>query len=590
MSLAALTRLMLGVICLILVETGIAGDEDPRSRSDFYRMTFGQLDESTFAPAGRVRGVFKRLLRVADKAEYKDPRLLLIDSDSWPWAIALPDNTVVLTRGAVEVCYRGVSPEQGDIRLAMILGHELGHLAEDDYWHRDVYLTLSDRAGEQATDVLRFIGERSGLLGGDTGEWRTIVRDRELRADDRGYIYAALAGFEPGRLLSDEAVSFFHYWTEQTSAGPGNYHLKPTDRAAYLKARSSTLSELAELYQVGVALTLLGNLDVAEKVFRQVLNTFPSHEVYNNLGYIRLQKALDLLSVDLDRLFWFPATVDTTPDSPTLNATRSIVTLDSLLEEAVSFFRLALKQDPGYLTAHLNLSTAYYYLGRYNSAAAALADARKVAPDSAEIEALWQISMLRSLEDSVDYLPVALEKLAPTVLPADADPLLLYNAAQLLELAGRRDEANRIWRRLGDLHGQVPSPYRDVVLIRLGQSQESTPAASRSDSLLVQRFGELAIPPDGVDSLVFSLTLEGSALQRQGATRPGSAAGYLSGGEEILRRTIPAETIRPPDLLDCCGEPLVRQPTGLGEVWRYGDHWAFLLRDARVREIWRNPS
>ncbi len=577
-----------GLVLLVGVQADANEGEDPRSRSDFYRLTFGMVDSSGYALAARVDEVFRRLLRVADKAEYKAPRLLLVDSDSWPWAIALPDNTVVLTRGAVEVCYRGVSPEQGDVRLAMILGHELGHLAEDDYWHRDVYLALSDRAGEQASDVFRFIGERSGLVGADSGEWRTIVRDRELRADDRGFIYAALAGYETRRLVTDEAVSFFHYWTEQTSAGPGNYHLGPADRAAYLQARAGTLLELAELYRVGVALTHLGNLEVAEKIFRQVLTTFPAREVYNNLGYIRLQKALDLLSVDLDRLYWFPATVDTTPESSALANTRSITTLESLLAEAVEFFQLALKQDPGYLDAYLNLSTAYFYLGRYNNAAAVLADARQVAPDNAELEVLWQISMLQSLDGSVDYLPVALAAVTPRA--AEAGPLLRYNLAQLLERAGRGEEAAQLWLELAADRAAIPSPYREVVDLRLGRQPAPGGGAADVDATVALHFGAQSPSTRDAPGWRFSLSLDGDPLTREGTLDTDGAARYLAGDREFLRRRIPAPVNTLDALRDCCGEPLVRQASGLGEIWRYGDHWAFLVRDGRILEIWQNPA
>lgn len=584
-----LVRALLCALVLIMpAQPAAARQDDPRSGSDFYRQTFGEVDPGGFPLAGRVRTVFERLLRVADKAEYKAPGLLLVDSDNWPWAIALPDNTVVLTRGAVEVCYRGVDLQQGDVRLAMILGHELGHLAEDDYWHRDVYLTLSDRAGDQASDVLRFIGERSGLVGGDSGEWRTIVRDRELRADDRGFIYSALAGYDPGRLVSGESVSFFHYWTEQTSAGPGNYHLRPEDRSAYIQARAGMLGELAELYRVGVALTYLGNLDAAESVFRQVLATFPAHEVYNNLGYIRLQKSLDLLEVDVDRLFWFPSTVDT---SPMLARTRSIQTLEGLLTEAVEYFRLAIRQDPGYLNAYLNLATAYFYLEKYNSAAAVLADARQVAPGDREIEALWQISMLASLEGSVDYLPVALAHVETIAGGAGGDPRLRYNLAQLLERAGRRADAAPIWRGLGAESAAIPEPYRTIVGIRLGIAPGEQDARPAVDGALAARFGKGRDPVGQPDAApwTFSLSLQNRRLMRLG-NGVDDPIRYLAGEDEILRRITVDEPSPVAEVLGCCGAPLSRQQSALGEVWRYGDRWALLVRDGRIAEVWENSA
>ena len=306
-----LARHLASAALLLVCSVAGAVDSDPRSGSSFYVDSFGEVDRASFPLANRVYGVFNRLLKVADRTEYKDPGLLLIDSEDWPWAIALPDNNVVLTRGAVELCYRGVSKEQGDARLALILGHELGHLAEDDYWHRDVYLSLSNRQEAGADNVLNFIGERSGLVDTSSDKWKTIVRDRELKADDRGFIYAALAGFDTRLLVEAEEQSFFHYWTRETSAAPGDFHLSADDRAAYLRARSGSLSDVAELYRIGVALVHLGELSFAETVFRQVLTAFPAHEVYNNLGFIKLQQSLDAISLDIGDVFWMPASFDT---------------------------------------------------------------------------------------------------------------------------------------------------------------------------------------------------------------------------------------------------------------------------------------
>ena len=261
-----------------------------------------------------------------------------------------------------------------------------------------------------------------------------------------------------------------------------------------------------------------------------------------------------------------------------------------MLEDAVNFFTLATKQAPGYLTAHQNLSTAYFYLGRYDNSAAVLADARKVAPENPEIEMLWQISMLHSLEGNLDYLPVALGKVEPLIGDPATSPELLFNAAQLLERAARHEDAMGVWRRLATMGPGIPSPDRDVVAIRLGRATRTAATALNPDQLLSQRFAGAGQSEVGSESLTFSLTLNGSALNRLGSLRQGTVNRYTSGGKELLRRTIPAPGPASSELLDCCGEPLLRQSTGLGEVWRYGDHWAFLVGDSKILEIWQSSN
>jgi len=561
--------------------------EDPRSGSRFYLDTFGVVDAGQYPLADRVTRVFSRLLRVADKAEYKDPDILLINSDSWPWAIALPDNTVLVTRGAVDICYKGVSKAHGDARLAMILGHELGHLAEDDYWHRDVYLSLSNRPEVGASDVLRFIGERSGLVNANSEEWKTIVRDRELRADDRGFIYAALAGFDTKLLSADKSQSFFHYWTQETSAAEGDFHLTAKDRAAYLRARSGTLSETAELFHLGVALVHLGRLDQAESIFRKVLTGFPAHEVYNNLGYIKLQRSLDYISLDLGDLFWLPSTLDTSPRSEAL-ATRDISAaikanqLPVLLEDAVQYLRLAIKQNPSYLSAYLNLSTAYFYQQKFNSAAATLAEAQTIDPGNPEIESLWHIAMLNSLKGNVDYLPIAtakLEQLAKGRQPGG----LLFNLAQLYETADQPQTAAAIWQQMGQHLQYIPEPYNTVVRLRLGVKAATPHGVERKFSILLAE--QLKSLVNGSDQRS-AINVDGLALARVSA--PSGDLEYGFQGDKLIKINKISGEKTQSDLLGCCGEPTARVPTSLGEVWIYGDHWAALLEQGLILEVWQN--
>ena len=66
----------------LIGQESLAQQDDPRSSSDFYLQTFGELDPAGFPLTARVQSIFDRLLRVADKAEYKAPELLLVNSDN----------------------------------------------------------------------------------------------------------------------------------------------------------------------------------------------------------------------------------------------------------------------------------------------------------------------------------------------------------------------------------------------------------------------------------------------------------------------------------------------------------------------------
>ncbi|NJL58572.1 MAG: M48 family metalloprotease, partial [Desulfobacteraceae bacterium] len=116
--------------------------------------------------------IFDRVASVADKRGIRIPRLRVLNSKGDPWAVSLPDGYVILSKKAVDMCYQGVSEEEGNARLAFVIGHELGHAADDDFWHWEAFITLSDKP--QLRNMLQ-----------DSNKAENI-RAKEMRADDRG--------------------------------------------------------------------------------------------------------------------------------------------------------------------------------------------------------------------------------------------------------------------------------------------------------------------------------------------------------------------------------------------------------------------
>lgn len=91
--------------------------------------------------------MFERVRAVADKNSKRLPRLVVVSSRADPWAIALPSGHVVLSKEAVAICHAQASLAESEARLAFVLGHELAHLAHDDFWHQEVYGFLAARSG-----------------------------------------------------------------------------------------------------------------------------------------------------------------------------------------------------------------------------------------------------------------------------------------------------------------------------------------------------------------------------------------------------------------------------------------------------------
>ena len=48
----------------------------------------------------------------------------------------------MLSTKTLAICCKQTLLETGDARMAFVLGHELGYMAEDDYWHFKTFMTL----------------------------------------------------------------------------------------------------------------------------------------------------------------------------------------------------------------------------------------------------------------------------------------------------------------------------------------------------------------------------------------------------------------------------------------------------------------
>ncbi|MFT5137518.1 MAG: tetratricopeptide (TPR) repeat protein [Arenicella sp.] len=472
--------LMLVVLLVLFPPRHVVGAPDPRSSSEFYLSTFGLLDDMQPLVAN-ANLVFSRLMAVVDKAKPKDPTLVIVNSQSWPWAIALPDNTVILTRGALEICYRGVSKVQGDVRLSMIIAHELAHLAEDDYWHRDIYLTLADNEDMRKQEVFSFIGQRSGFGDNNNSDWLNAVRDREIRADDKGFLYASIAGFDVSNLIDLNGQSFFQYWKTSTGNSEDGVHLTAKDRTAFIAARYRDLSNMSEAFHLGLGLIYFNQLDVAEDVYKLILEKFPSHEVFNNLGYINFLQSGILKEGSISQRFWLPSIVDVKPNTAIL--TRGFKLGPNVdrqkLEKSAYYFSQAVSKNPSYLEGNLNLATANFYLGKFNAAISILREIENEYPDNASLQEIIVLASYNDLGGKVDLTGHVEKTLKNLIAKNPKLASAKFNLAQLYTLWGKPQKAKALWQELSSEQA-VPQPYWARVVSQAGDSAK--PESRQNDS------------------------------------------------------------------------------------------------------------
>lgn len=571
-----------------------ANSPDPKSKASFYLETYGQVDASTEPLVATAKSVFQRVLQVADRKASRYPGLHVVNSDGQPWAIALPDGHIILSRGALKVCFDGVSEKEGEARLAFILGHELAHLSSNDFWHREVYLSLSGETDQKSIVNLRqTIGEAAANL----------VRQRELAADDVGFLYATMAGFDTAKILGDgEGRDFFAHWIKQTrginqnSGEKSSNAIEVDQRTDFLRARFSELSSRAEIFSFGVRLAHFGRHRDAIDFFRDFQRSFPSREVFNNLGFSHLQLARQGMPSRLSQRYWLPMELDHTTrltvQTRSLNDGRALSDASRReLEKAVEFLRLATQADIAHIPSRLNLVAAYMYLDEFHKARAVIEEARKISPDDVDVLGLRAL-VIYEQEREMDMFPIATSILGDLAQQPQSPGHVLFNLARLLEGRGKIEQAEKLWNALAERAGVIPSSWLGVVC----KSVPAAPNCSDSKRPVPAKKPGVRVdiaPGDSIDARPVRDALTGFNHVTANLG-PIAADIFSSDGGSVLALGQTVEVLvtrdsgieRVDQLNDCCGRPLATTTTAMGDIWTFPNGWAAIVEDGLVKELW----
>jgi tetratricopeptide (TPR) repeat protein len=595
------TRLMLTTIqgsmsalCLLVVAIcGPSLNAAPADSAEYFAENYGLADRSEPLIA-RAYAVFARMKSAAALPGHKSPELYVVDSPSDPWAQALPDGNVILSKGAVDICYREADQIIGDARLAFVLGHELAHLAKDDFWHTQVHRAL---AGEPGTESVRALLEETS--DADPARYAE-TRAKEAQADDWGVLYAGLAGYPVDELLGDGEgrQGFFHFWLAQTHTRAENdpLHPLPEDRAVLIRARLSEVIGDLEYYRFGVRLMSLERFEEARHFLEAFENSFPAPEVLGNLGYLNLRLSMQAMPAQLAYRYWMPTLFDVTSRADRLSVPGRGEELPpearSLLDRAVEYFEKATATDAAYAPAWVNLAIARFYLAEMSLAMHATGKALELRPGDADLLALQSV-VTANLDPALDTWPQAVARLEALVTDGRANAAVRYDLARLLEEHGRGGEANAQWGWLRANASTLPTPYRLQVCADETGSCALPEAAAVAPSWPVP----VAVGVDLFEHAETRALLNGDDwqqeafdFQRRGMNgnlywRVGEAAVLdLDGYVEIVAlygsRLGTAES-----LVERFGNAIATQQVQGGELWNYG-HWMAVVTDERIKEVW----
>ena len=480
--------------CLILVGAAYAAGPAPQPKGStkeqisYYLAAYETADPQD-PLVMRTHGIFKRVLAAADKRAALYPHLRIFKSSGPTMAMALPDGFIVLTTKAMNVCFNGVDREKGDARMAFVLGHELGHMADGDFWHLKTAMSLAGEPGLE--EIRQLITDSSDISKADKKNWAIHRQAKEVRADDCGFMYAGISGFRVDTLIhgDDDATDFFTHWTRQAPHQLVDLsHPSPENRTRFLKNRLKKLSDGIDFYKYGVRLAHFGHYEDALYFFREFQNIFPSREVFNNLGYCRLQQAIEQMPPSVAYHYWLPSALDlaTRADKIRLKGVRGneeplSPEARALIEDAMRYFKIATEKDQTHWSAFLNLAVTHFYLKNFFDSRAAIEKAHALAPKNPLI-ATTRALILNLQDPMVDMWQEATHQLEIIVNQTPTDLCALYNLAVLHEDRGRDGKAAQLWEALTSHLSQLPAPIQTAVALKAGISQKglappSQPAA-----------------------------------------------------------------------------------------------------------------
>ncbi len=417
---------------------------------------YGELTPADSPYVTRVHDIFDRVRAVADKRANRPPELIIIREADYPWTMCLEDGTIVLTQKCMEVCYQGVDRATGDARMAFVLGHELAHLAKDDFWQWRAFEAVQRLGSDPKTvkELLELIRKTEDVE--DTEHAREIRKKKEIQADGYGLLYASMAGYDPEAVLNQEGNNFFREWVNRITGKavstdelhPGSEH-----RAVFLLSTMKAIRNDLDLFYIGVRLYQLGKYKEALDFMETFQRKFPCREVSGNIGLIHYQMGIKALAeYDRDKAYRFKlATVLDTETRARKFVKRGAEPKDMFnreIQKSIRHFEAACKKDAFYIPARVNLSSALIMAGNYHGAMEVLKEASKLQKGDPKALNNQAVAMyLLGPGMNVDMSGQAIVLLTDVTKKNPDFPNAFYNMANILVEHGRESEARPIWEK-----------------------------------------------------------------------------------------------------------------------------------------------
>ncbi len=607
-----LVILSLLFIMSILALPAQADKSSPKASLKFYKQAYGLINPNS---KPEVLNVFNKVKAVADKNDKYWPKLAIIKDTQKASIFVLKDGHIVISEKALDIIYQGVNLKHAQARLAFVFGHELAHLATDDFWDHEISKALTTTTGGNLSEI--------------TSNNAADRKIKEIRADDFGFLYAALAGY-PVNLIIDntsESSDFFSFWSEKTGNRSSTNYPQPKTRAKVLRSRLAEKLESITYFNFGVRLAHFGHYDQAIKFLTEFQRQFPSREVFNNLAFCYLQKAIKLMEANHAYYYWLPTVADTNtllselrlsinvrgmvPSSEKHFNRRRNPEIQNLLGDAIRNLNKSIIKDSQYTPAYINLAVANFYMAfeshRHEYHIKKALEAAEIAyqlQQNVELETLRavilffdksaQTSYDRSLTDLIDKMPQL--KNSPTAVN--------YNLARLLsdhQTKKKNKLATQYWKKVNKEQKTLPN----IILSTLCIERRSNRAAKFSFDCPQQDTSLTPLPPikpsidlgrDLLHAPVKKIELKKNNLQRKeilGETVFYSKDQTIFALDDYIAIAVVKNTSDKPitksTLRKYSSTHTKKYSLANGVLWHYGS-WAALVKGTKVEEIWLNAN
>jgi tetratricopeptide (TPR) repeat protein len=537
------------------------------------------------------------------------PRLaptLHVINDTNVWALSLPDDIILISRGALQLARQG-KPSNSDARLAYALAHELAHQRADHLWQHEFFRGAGAIVPGESDAVLSLRN--------------TQERDaKERQADAEGLMLVTLAGYDPTVITAES--DFFTAWVERVRAAPctaqssASACAQAQERVQQARAQLRQVSAQMTFFELGAQAYAAARFELARFYFEAFGRLAPSAVVHSNIGLTHLQQAMALHAHSSHGkispfVFHYPTLLGETAlpslrrAVPSTNLQTQQTRVNHHLNAALHSFDRATQLNPSN-PRHYEHLVITYLLQENLAMARGILDGQLVLRFGNTSTARLLRSILLSLEQRRPQAYVELSELLDETLSppgedvAERDRLAVLVALNLSTLY--RDDHNEaavtaLWQRcFAQSRDHSRGMLFRVALQSLGVGQVPRGTPPEGDGWHRLTVGYPAAPQLLRDPPREQMLLRADQRQFSRVSYDNGVRALLDARQQVLAAwqdigdELPAGASEQ-RVLARFGEPDREIVTDTGRYWAYdGWQWGIRWLDGRIRSIFQYPS